>query len=45
MSQDSEVLAARVERLEAWVEAVMRTLAGVGLEDILCDLDEARGQS
>jgi hypothetical protein len=45
MSQDSEVLAVRVERLEAWGEAVMRTLAGVGLEDILFDLDEARGQS
>jgi hypothetical protein len=45
MSQDSEALAARVERLEAWVEAVMRTLAGIGLENVLCDLDEARGQS
>lgn len=45
MSQDGEVLAARVERLEAWVEAVMRTLAGIGLEDTPCELDEARGQS
>ena len=45
MSQESEDLAARVERLEAWVEAVMRTLAGIGLESVLCDLDEARGQS
>jgi hypothetical protein len=38
-----EDLGARVERLEAWAEAVMRTLAGIGLEDILCELDEARG--
>jgi hypothetical protein len=45
MSQDSQALTARVERLEAWVEAVMRTLAGIGLEDMLCELDEARGQS
>ena len=45
MSQDSENLTARVERLEAWVETAMRTLAGLGLEDVLCELDEARGQS
>jgi hypothetical protein len=45
MSQDSGDLTARVERLEAWVEAVMRTLAGIGLENTLCELDEARGQS
>ena len=45
MSQDNEDLAARVQRLEAWVKAVMRTLRGIGLENVLCDLDEARGQS
>jgi hypothetical protein len=45
MSQDNEDLAARVERLEAWVEAAMRTLAGIGLENVLCELDEARAQS
>ena len=43
MSQDSEDLTARVERLEAWVETAMRTLTGIGLEDILYELDEARG--
>jgi hypothetical protein len=43
MSQDSEDLTARVERLEAWVETAMRTLVGIGLEDILYELDEARG--
>jgi hypothetical protein len=36
-------LEARVSRLEAWVETVMRTLAGLGLESMLCELDEARG--
>jgi hypothetical protein len=43
VSQGHEDLTARVVRLEAWVETVMRTLATIGLEDILCDLDEARG--
>jgi hypothetical protein len=42
MSQDTEDLTVRVERLEAWVETVMRTLTGIGLEDIFCELDEAR---
>jgi hypothetical protein len=32
----------RIGRLEAWVETVMGTLAGLGLEDLLCDLDVAR---
>lgn len=36
-------LEARVSRLEAWVETLMRTLAGLGLEPMLCELDEARG--
>ena len=43
MSQNSEDLTARVERLEAWVETAMRTLTGIGLEGILYELDEARG--
>lgn len=34
--------AERVARLEAWVEVVMRTLATLGLETVLCELDEAR---
>jgi hypothetical protein len=33
----------RVARLEAWVEVVMRTLATLGLEGLLTELDEARG--
>jgi hypothetical protein len=36
-------LETRVSRLEAWVETLMRTLAGLGLEAMLCKLDEARG--
>jgi hypothetical protein len=36
-------LEARVSQIEAWVEALMRTLAGLGLEAVLCELDEARG--
>ena len=38
-----EDTAARVARLEAWVEVVMRTLATLGLEGLLTELDEARG--
>ena len=38
-----EDIAARVTRLEAWVEVVMRTLATLGLEPLLIELDEARG--
>ena len=34
---------ARTVRLEAWVEVVMRTLATLGLETVLTELDEARG--
>lgn len=34
---------ARTARLEAWVEVVMRTLATLGLETVLTELDEARG--
>jgi hypothetical protein len=42
--QDDEGdLVARVAHLESWVETFMRTLAGLGLETVLCELDEARG--
>lgn len=33
----------RVARLEAWVDVVMDTLASLGLETVLIQLDEARG--
>jgi hypothetical protein len=33
----------RLGKLEAWVEVVMRTLATLGLEGLLVELDEARG--
>jgi len=33
----------RLGKLEAWVEVVMRTLASLGLESVLIELDEARG--
>jgi hypothetical protein len=33
----------RLGKLEAWVEVVMRTLATLGLEGLLIELDEARG--
>jgi hypothetical protein len=33
----------RLGRLEASVEVVMRTLATLGLESVLIELDEARG--
>jgi hypothetical protein len=33
----------RLDKLEAWVEVVMRTLATLGLESLLIELDEARG--
>jgi hypothetical protein len=36
-------LEVRVSRLEAWVEALMRNLAGLGLKAVLCELDDARG--
>jgi hypothetical protein len=39
MSKD---LSERVTNLEAWVEAVMRTLATLGLENHLIELDKAR---
>lgn len=32
----------RLGKLEAWVEVVMRTLATLGLENLLIELDEAR---
>ena len=35
-------LAARVSKLEAWAEVVMRTLAALGLGNLLIELDEAR---
>jgi hypothetical protein len=37
-----EDLSARVANLEAWVEVVMQTLAGMQVEPILIELDEAR---
>lgn len=37
-----EELSARVAKLEAWVEVVMRTLAGMQVEPDFIDLDEAR---
>jgi hypothetical protein len=43
VSQDSEDLTARVELLEAWVGTAMRPLTGTALEDVLYELDEARG--
>ena len=39
MSKD---LSERVANLEAWVEVVMVTLATLGLENLLIELDEAR---
>ena len=36
-------LSTRVARLEAWVDTIMRTLAGLGVETVLIELDEARG--
>ena len=42
MSEIGE-LSARVAKLEAWVEAVMRTPAGMQAEPVLIDLDESRG--
>jgi hypothetical protein len=39
MSKD---LSERVTNLEEWVEVVMRTLATLGLESLLTELDEAR---
>jgi hypothetical protein len=41
MSEIGE-LSARVAKLEAWVEAVMQTLAGMQVEPVLIELDEAR---
>lgn len=38
----SEDLPARVAHLEEWVEVVMRTLARLGLESVLTELDDAR---
>jgi hypothetical protein len=37
-----EDLPARVAKLEAWVEVVMQTLAGMQVEPVLVELDEAR---
>lgn len=42
MSEIKE-LSARVAKLEAWVEAAMRTLMEMQVEPILIDLDKARG--
>lgn len=38
-------LKARVAKLDAWVEVVMRTLACLGLENVLIELDEARAST
>jgi len=38
-----EAIDTRAARLEAWVEVVMKTLATLGLEGLLCELDGARG--
>lgn len=38
----AEDVPGRVANLEAWVEVVMRTLATLGLEDLLAELDNAR---
>jgi hypothetical protein len=38
-----ETIDTRTARLEAWVEVVIKTLATLGLEGLLCELDEARG--
>jgi hypothetical protein len=35
-------LSTRVTKLEAWVEAFMRTLAGMQVEPVLIELEEAR---
>jgi hypothetical protein len=43
MTADGKDLEARMSRLEAWVEAVMRTLAGLGLKSVLREFDEAKG--
>jgi hypothetical protein len=37
-----EELSARVSKIEAWVEVVMRTLSGMQVEPVLIELDEAR---
>jgi hypothetical protein len=34
----------RLGKIEAWVEVVMVTLASLGLESVLIQLDEARGE-
>jgi len=34
----------RLGKLEAWVEVVMVTLASLGLESVLIQLDETRGE-
>jgi hypothetical protein len=39
---ETESVQERVANLEAWVEVVMRTLATLGLEDFLTELDHAR---
>jgi hypothetical protein len=38
----TEDVAKRVANLEAWVEVVMRTMATLGIEDLLTELDNAR---
>jgi hypothetical protein len=39
---ETEELSARLAKLEAWVEVFMRTLAGMQVEPVLIELDEAR---
>jgi hypothetical protein len=43
MTTADKNLASRAAHLEAWVEVVMRTLATLGLETLLIELDEVRG--
>ena len=37
-------MAARVTRLEAWVEAVMVAVGSIDVEGLLTELDHARGE-
>jgi hypothetical protein len=39
---ETEELPAPVAKLEAWAEVAMRTLAGMQVEPVLVELDEAR---
>ena len=43
MTTECADLEARAPQLEAWGEPLMPNLAGLGMEAVLCELDEARG--